>query len=102
MVKLIALTAVKEFEKKTVELFRKASIPVWSVFNIDGFKNNPEDSLESKWFSGASQNVRSIMVFSFVEEEKIDHLINELEKFNQNIESSNPIRLAVLSVEKFI
>jgi hypothetical protein len=102
MVKLIALTAIKEFEKKTVELLRKASIPVWSVFNIDGFKNNLEDNLESKWFSGASQNVRSIMVFSFVEEEKIEFLIKELEQFNQTIESSNPIRLAILNVEKFI
>jgi hypothetical protein len=102
MVKLIALTAVKEFEKKAVELFRKSSIPVWSVFNIDGFKNNPEDNLESNWFSGASHNVRSIMVFSFVDEEKIDVLTKELEKFNLTIESSNPIRLAVLNVEKFI
>ncbi|MGB5244847.1 MAG: hypothetical protein WBN28_06215 [Lutimonas sp.] len=102
MVKLIALTAVKEFEKKAVELFRKASIPVWSVFNIDGFKNNPEDSIESNWFSGASHNVRSIMVFSFVDEDKIEVLTKELEKFNLTIESSNPIRLAVLNVEKFI
>lgn len=102
MIKLIALTAVKEFENETISLLKKAGIPVWSKMNMDGFKNSEVGNLGSNWFSSSRNSVNSILIFSFVETERIEMMKELVQEFNKTIESENPIHFAVINVEQFI
>ncbi len=99
--KLLVLTAVKSFEKEAVKLFKKAGIIAFSNTDINGFKSDDHENLIDNWFSSSSSKVKSILFFTFSDEKKINTLLNELEVFNQNMESDNPIRAIVLNIEKY-
>lgn len=99
--KLLILTAVKSYEKHAVQLFRKAEIMAFSNADINGFKTLDQENLIDNWFSSSSENVKSILFFSFSSENKIDKLLEELEVLNTKIESDNPLRAIVLNIEKY-
>lgn len=100
--KFLVITCIKEFEKETVNLFKKAKITAFSNTDINGFKTQDTENLISNWFSSSTDNVKSILFFTFTDKDKIDHLLEEVKTFNQNTESNNPLRAIVLDVEKFV
>ena len=99
--KLLIVTAVKSYEKEAVKLFKQAGILTFSNAEINGFKALDREDLIDNWFSSSTQNVKSVLFFTFAEEEKIDLLLKELEILNARIESENPLRAIVLNIEKF-
>ena len=99
--KLLILTAVKSYEKYAVQLFRKAEIMAFSNADINGFKSIDQENLIDNWFSNSSENVKSVLFFSFSEESKIDTLLEELAVLNTKLESDNPLRAIVLNIEKY-
>lgn len=100
--KLLIITSVKQYEKETVRLLKKANITAFSNADINGFKTSDKENLISNWFSSATDNVKSILFFTFTENEKIDVLLHEINIFNAALESDNPLRAIVLDVEKFV
>ncbi len=99
--KLLIVTAVKSYEKEAVKLFKQARILAFSNAEINGFKALDQEDLIDNWFSSSTQNIKSVLFFTFAEEEKIDLLLKELEILNARIESENPLRAIVLNIEKF-
>jgi hypothetical protein len=100
--KLVIVTAVEEFQKDILKLFKKANIHNFSSSEIDGYKNGSSVLLASNWFSGEKVGNESSMFFSFTEEENIELLFNLIKEFNNNLETNNPIKAIVVPIEKFI
>ncbi|MDG1728875.1 MAG: hypothetical protein P8K68_14475 [Algibacter sp.] len=100
--KLVIVTAVEEFQKDVLKLFKKANIENFSSSDIDGFKNGSSISIASSWFSGKKGGNESILFFSFTDDEHIDILFNMITKFNTNLETNNPLKAVVVPIEKFI
>jgi len=100
--KLVIATAVKEFQKDVLELFKKANIENFSSSDIDGYRNGSSILMTSHWFSGVKGGNESRMFFSFTEENNIDDLFNLIKEFNSNLETNNPIKAIVLPIEKYI
>ncbi|WP_343328201.1 hypothetical protein [Polaribacter staleyi] len=100
--KLVIVTAVEEFQKEVLNIFKKANIENFSSSDIDGYKNAPSLLKASNWFSAEKNGNESIMFFSFTNKEKIDGLFTIIDEFNTNLETNNPIRAVVLPVERFI
>ncbi len=100
--KLLIITCIKEYKDDTVRLFKNAKITAFSNTDIHGFKTSDAENLISNWFSSSTDNVKSILFFTFTEIEKIDVLLKEVKSFNDQIESDNPLRAIVLDIEKFV
>ncbi|MDH3323577.1 MAG: hypothetical protein OEM04_11340 [Flavobacteriaceae bacterium] len=100
--KFLIITCIKEYEKETVELFKQAQITAFSNMDINGFKTQDTENLISNWFSSSTDNVKSILFFTFTDPEKIDSLLENVKIFNNKTESNNPLRAIVLDVEKFV
>jgi len=49
--KLLILTAIKEFEKEIKQQLKKAEVTKFSYKDVIGFRDSTEDALESNWFS---------------------------------------------------
>lgn len=100
--KLVLVTAVNEFHEEVVKLFKKAGIDSFSESDIDGHKNGTSLLMTNSWFPGEKGANESRMFFSFTQEDAIDSLFVLIKKFNENLETNNPIRAVVLPIEKFI
>ena len=100
--KLVIVTAVEEFNKEVLKLFKKANIKNFSTSEIVGYKNESSLLTASNWFSVEKSGNESRLFFSFTEDELIDDLFNLIKEFNSNIETNNPIKAIVVPIEKHI
>ncbi|MBR9844656.1 MAG: hypothetical protein GYB35_00425 [Algicola sp.] len=100
--KLVIVTAVKEFQKDVLKLFNNANIENFSSSDIDGYKNGSSILMASNWFSGGKGGNESSLFFSFTKEEHIDVLFKLIKEFNTNLETNNPVKAVVVPIEKFI
>jgi len=99
--KLVLVTAVEEFQKNVLKIFKKAAIENLSITEISGFKNIPAE-ISSNWFSAGKNGNESTLFFSFTDDEHIDVLFNLITEFNKNMETNNPVKGVVLPIERFI
>ncbi|GAA4944322.1 hypothetical protein GCM10023314_16670 [Algibacter agarivorans] len=100
--KLVMVTAVEEFQKEVLKLFKRANIENFSSSDIDGYKNGASILMASNWFSGIKGGNESTLFFSFTDDEHIDNLFKLIEEFNTNLETNNPLKAVVVPIEKFI
>jgi len=100
--KLVIVTAVVEYQKDILKLFKKSNIENFSSSDIDGYKNDSSVLMASSWFSGVKGGNESTLFFSFTDEEHIDNVFKLIKEFNANIDTNNPIKGIVVPIEKFI
>ncbi len=100
--KLLIVTAVSEFQKQVLKLFKKANIEAFSTSEIDGYKNKHSLLATQTWFPHEEGGNESVMFFSFTEQEKVDDFFEQVKKFNLHMETNNPVRAIVVPIEKFI
>ena len=100
IMKLLLITAVREFEKEIKLILKKAQVKSFSYKDVKGFKDNSEDALEANWFAANEQEMESILFYAFVNEEKVDGLFEMVNDFNAEQISKSNIHIAVLNIEK--
>jgi len=100
--KLVIVTAVEQYQKEVLKLFKKADIENFSSSEIDGHKNGSSLLMASNWFPAEKGGNESSMFFSFTDEERIDTLFEAIIEFNENLETNNPIKAIVVPIEKFV
>ncbi|OOG72701.1 hypothetical protein [Flavobacterium sp. A45] len=98
--KLLLITAVKEFENEIKQLLKKAAVQSFSYQNVKGFKNSSGEAMESNWFGSEMNETDSILFYAFTPKEKVDALFELVEYFNIEQESLSHIHIAVLNIEK--
>lgn len=98
--KLLLITAVKEFENQIKQLLKKASVQSFSYQEVKGFKNSTGEAVESNWFGSEMNETDSILFYAFTAKEKVDALFELVEYFNIEQESLSRIHIAVLNIEK--
>lgn len=100
--KLVIVTAVEQFQKDVLRLFKNANIENFSSSDIDGHKNGTSVLMASNWFSAEKGGNESNLFFSFTEAENIDVLFDLIKEFNAQLETNNPIKAVVVPIEKSI
>ncbi|NDP28039.1 MAG: hypothetical protein GZ087_11525 [Flavobacterium sp.] len=98
--KLLLITAVREFEKDIKQILKNAQVKSFSYKNVNGFKDNSEDALEANWFATNMQETESVLFYAFVHQEKVDGLFEKVKEFNTIQVSKSNIHLAVLNIER--
>ncbi len=101
--KLLIVTVVDEFQKDVLRLFKQANIESFSGSDIEGYKNGTSSfMMNASWFPSQKSGADSSMFFSFTEDKKIDLFFELVKKFNENLETNNPIHAVVVPIEKSI
>lgn len=98
--KLLLITAVKEFEKNIKQILKKSEVKSFSYKDVNGFKDNSEDAMEGNWFATNMQETESILFYAFVKEDKVDLLFELVGVFNKEQVTKSNIHVAVLNIER--
>ncbi|MFT5753421.1 MAG: nitrogen regulatory protein PII [Flavobacterium sp.] len=98
--KLLIITAIKEFEKEIKQQLKTAKVCTFSYKNVIGYRDNTEDAIESNWFSSEMNKSESILFYAFVKKENVDMLFESINEFNAKQETLSKIHVAVLAIEK--
>lgn len=98
--KLLIITAIKEFENNVKLLLKKAEVKNFSFRDVTGFRDSTEDAIESNWFSSEMNQTDSILFYAFVKKDHVDMLFDLTNDFNTKQKFLSHIHIAVLNIEK--
>jgi hypothetical protein len=98
--KLLLITAVKEFEKEIKQILKKSQVKSFSYKEVKGFKDNSEDALEANWFATNIQETESVLFYAFIKKDKVDTLFELVGVFNKEQVTKSNIHITVLNIEK--
>ena len=98
--KLLLITAVREFEKDIKQILKNSEVKSFSYKDVKGFKDNSEDDLETNWFATNMQETESVLFYAFVKKDKVDALFDRVAAFNTEQVSKSNIHVAVLNIER--
>jgi len=98
--KLVVITAIKEFENDIKIQLKKAEVKTFSYGEVTGYRDSTEDAVESNWFSSEMNQTESIVFFAFVKRENVDTLFELINEFNKKQKTLSHIHVAVLNIEK--
>ena len=83
--KLIIVTAIREFESDVFRFFKKAGISTFSEVDLSGHKSVLPNQIASNWFAFRSEEYDSFMVFAFTQEVNARQLLDHIQSFNDLI-----------------
>ena len=98
--KLLLITAVKEFENDIKLILKKSKVKSFSYKDVKGFKDNSEDAMEANWFASNMQENESVLFYAFVEKGNVDTVFGIVAEFNKKQKTASHIHLAMLNIEK--
>ena len=99
--KFLAVTSLKEDQKKVNDIFQQSGIPVYSVSKVIGHKDGHQPNLLDSWFSSGGEEFDSIFIFSFTDQDKAENALHRINEYNSNTKTKFPIRAFMMPVEKF-
>lgn len=98
--KLLVITAIKEFKKDIIQMLKKAEVLSFSFSEVTGYRDSTQDALGSNWFASEMNQNESILYYAFVKRENVDMFFEQVEMFNSNQENFSRVHVAVLNIEK--
>lgn len=100
--KLLIITAVKDFEDEITKILVKSGSKVFSYMPAMGYKDEPSKGIEENWFGSGIQETESIVFMAFVPKENEDLVYQKVEDFNNNDAFESRIHLVTLDTERTI
>jgi len=98
--KLVIITAIKQFEKDIKLQLKKANVKTFSFRDVTGYRDSTEDAVETNWFSSEMNQTESILFYAFVKNETVDILFDTINDFNNKQKTLSHIHVAVMNIEK--
>lgn len=98
--KLLVITAIKEFKKDILKMLKEAGVRNFSYREVTGFQDNSEDKVELNWFASDMNENESILFYAFVSKENVESFFNLVEIYNSEQGNKSRVHIAVLNIEK--
>lgn len=98
--KLLIITAIKEFEKDVLKILKKGEVKTFTFKDVKGYKDLSEEALEDNWFASDMNVNESILFYAFVKKENVDAVFELAKTFNEQQKSMSHIHIASLNIEK--
>lgn len=99
--KLLIITAIKEFEKNVKDVLNHSGVKSFSYHYVKGYKNESDGSSEN-WFGASHTEIDSVMFAVFIDEKFVDEIYRKVEFFNGKQKSLSKIHVATTNIEKSI
>ena len=98
--KLLLITAIKEFEMEIKQILKISEVKVYSHKSVMGYKDISEESLENNWFAAEINESESVLFYAFVQKGNVDKVFDLVSEFNEKQESLSHIHLAMVNIER--
>ena len=101
--KLLIILSIAEFADEVRKMMTHNNVPVYSETEMHGFRTEKHKPDIRTWFSQENQGIYSILFFSFQNEETVEQILKEVEKYNKAYEGDhdNPLHAYQVAVEEY-
>lgn len=98
--KLIIITAIKEFENEIKNILLKSNVKSFSYQDVSGFRDNSMDAVKTNWFASEMNEIESVLFYAYMIPENAERVFENIGLFNEKLESISRIHVSILEVEK--
>ena len=98
--KLLLITAIKEFESEIKNILVKSGSKSFTYSEVKGFKNDEGSSRSSNWFASSYAETDSLLFTVFVPEENTPSILKKIEEFNSGQETLSKVHIALINLEQ--
>ncbi len=100
--KLLLITAVREFEKDVKSMLVHAGVQSFSYAPVNGYKDLSHQVVKENWFASTMQESESVLFLVFSPLDHIDHLLDKFRQFNETQDSVSRIHVSVLQPDQIL
>jgi len=100
--KLLIITAVREFQKEIKSILKKSDVKVYSYKDVIGYRDASELSLQQNWFANDMNEGNAVFFYAFVKKENVDLVFDLVTAFNEKQLTKSTIHVAVVNIERTI
>lgn len=98
--KLVIITAISEFKKDIIKMFKNTEIKTFTYKEVTGFKDVSEENVGTNWFGSEMNETPSIMFYAFLNENQTALLFQSVTSFNASQKVSTKIHFASLTIDQ--
>jgi len=101
--KFVIIQSAEAYHHELKQIFRDIEINSYSEIPVDGFMESADGNSDiSNWFGSEKNPYRYFISFTFLKEDKAEHLLARVKKFNEETEAPSPMSAYISSIEKFV
>lgn len=100
--KQVIVLSIKDYESELQKVLKGLDIPAFSKVDIEGCRNTVGGADLSNWFANKADSDFSVMYFAFVLDEVADHILDAIQRWNENTGDQNPMHAFIQSVERSV
>ncbi|HOZ80167.1 MAG TPA: hypothetical protein PLY34_19385 [Ferruginibacter sp.] len=100
--KLLIITAIKEFETAVKKILFDAGIKEFTCENVTGCRDASTESVGDNWFASEVNETDSVLFWVLAPVETVQHAEAGVAQFNAALQTQSRIHLAILNTEKSI
>lgn len=94
----LIITAIQEFEKEIKALLKKSGVVSFSYTPVTGYKDQPDQQMQSNWFASEVGESPSVLFYVITEKEKTQEVIGLIDEFNSEQETASAIHIVALDI----
>ena len=100
--KLLLITAVREFEKDVKSMLVHAGVQSFSYAPVKGYKDLSHEEVRENWFASSMQESESVLFLVLSPLNHVDSLLSTFHAFNEKQDSVSRIHVSVLQPDQII
>ena len=98
--KLLLITAIKEFESEVKNILVKSEVKSFTYNSVKGFKNEAQSNVVDNWFASSYAETDSLLFTVFVPKENTPLIIQKIEEFNSEQVTLSKVHIALINLEQ--
>jgi len=102
--KLLIILSVDEYTNDVREILARQKVAIYSETEIHGFRTEAYQPDISNWFAHEDHGVYSTLFFSFMTEDSVERVLEEVKKYNEEKgeDQSNPLHAYQIEVQEAV
>ncbi len=98
--KLLLITAIKEFESEIKNILVKSGAKSFTYNSVKGYKNGTESNVSDNWFASSYAETDSLLFTVFVQKENTPLILKKIEEFNAEQKTLSKVHIALINLEE--
>lgn len=99
--KLLLITCIQEYEENVKGILKHSGVKSFSYQSVKGYKNENGGEI-SNWFVSSDIPTESLLFTVFIENQCMDDIFEQIEKFNTHTTALSKVHVACLAVDQSI
>lgn len=98
--KLLIITAIKEFKKEIQLLLHDSDVKTFSYSKVTGYRDSTSDSVKANWFATEMNEIESVLFYAFVANSNVNLVMEAVKKLNEKQQTLSQVHVAIVNIEK--